>query len=303
MKLFLLAAVALCSVTGAVAQQQPSTTATTIPTTNSTSTSTSTSNAISRTLNEENNWYFSWGYSRQQYAPSDIHISQPSLGNDFTVHQVGGADFPATPQQTWDSIINFDLTTPQENVRIGKFLNPEKTFAVELSIDHSKYNTNLNQTARVSGVINNQPYNQNMVLSPENFDYALHNGLNHIMVNAVWFHHLLGPEKQEGELELISRAGAGILLPHAQNVILGNANQVGPKGTNICCFSKQDWWQVNGWTAGVEVGFRYRFYKSVFVELTSKLAYGSLRGVPVYQGSADHTLWMSEQVLSLGFLF
>ena len=31
------------------------------------------------------NWYFSWGYSRQQYAPSDIHVSQPSLGNDFTV--------------------------------------------------------------------------------------------------------------------------------------------------------------------------------------------------------------------------
>lgn len=284
------AAVLLAS-TGAMAQTQP----TTAPS--------STSEAVSRTLNEENNWYFSWGYSRQQYSPTDIHVSQPGLGNDFTVRQVSGSDFPATPKQTWDSIINFDFTTPQENVRIGKFMNPEKTFAIELSIDHSKYNNNLGQTAQVNGVINNQPYNGAMVLDAQNFDYALHNGLNHIMVNAVWFHHLLGPEKQEGELELISRAGAGILLPHAQNVILGNANQVGPKGTNVCCFSSKDWWQVNGWTAGVEVGFRYRFYKSMYVELTSKAAYGVLRGVPVYQGTADHTLWMTEQVLSLGFLF
>lgn len=282
--------VGLCSVSGALAQS------TDAPTT-------TTNNAMDRTLNEENNWYFSWGYSRQQYAPSDIHVSQPSLGNDFTVHQAGAGDYPATPRQTWDSIINLDFTTPQENVRIGKFLNPEKTFAVEFSIDHSKYNTNLNQTALVTGMINNQPYNGNMVLSPENFDYALHNGLNHIMVNAVWFNHLLGPEQKEGELQLISRAGAGILLPHAQNVILGNANQVGPKGTNVCCFSSKDWWQVNGWTAGVEVGLRYRFYKSMFVELTSKLAYGVLKGVPVYQGSADQTIWMSEQVLSVGFLF
>jgi hypothetical protein len=78
---------------------------------------------------------------------------------------------------------------------------------------------------------------------------------------------------------------------------------VGPKGVNICCTSRGDWWQINGWTAGVEVGFRYTVYKSIFLELTQKFAYGVLRGVPVYKGSADQTIWMSEQVLSTGFLF
>ncbi len=53
----------------------------------------------------------------------------------------------------------------------------------------------------------------------------------------------------------------------------------------------------------MEVGVRYRVYKSIFLELTQKFAYGALRKVPVYQGSADQTLWMSEQVLSAGFLF
>jgi hypothetical protein len=53
----------------------------------------------------------------------------------------------------------------------------------------------------------------------------------------------------------------------------------------------------------VEVGVRYTVYKTIFLELTQKIAYGSLRSVPVYQGTADQTIWMSEQVLSTGFLF
>lgn len=251
------------------------------------------------------NWYASWGYSRQQYAPSDIRVSQPALGNDFTLRQVAGSDFPADLQETLGSITSLEFTNPQENIRIGRYLNAEKTFAIEFSLDHSKYNTNPNQTVAVSGKVANgtQPINGAMVLSPDNFNYNLHNGLNHIMVNAVWLHHLYGPENQPGDLQLISRVGAGILLPHADNVIFGNPNQVGPKNQNVCCTGSKDWWQINGWTTGVELGVRYAFYRSVYLELTSKLAYGSLKGVPVYQGTADHSLWMSEQVLSMGFHF
>jgi hypothetical protein len=256
-----------------------------------------------KAINPKDNWYFSWGYSRQQYAPSDIHVSQPGLGNDFTLHKVAGSDFPSSIPDTLNSLVNLDFTNPQENIRIGKFMNPEKTFAIELSIDHTKYNADYHQTVAVSGSMNNQPAPATLTVTPQNFDYALHNGLNHIMINAVWLHHLKGPHNKPGQLQLISRAGAGILLPHADVVINGQANGVGPKNQNICCFKSNDWWQLNGLTAGVEVGLRYRVYKSMYLELTSKLAYGVLRNLPVYQGSADQTLWMSEQVLSAGFLF
>ena len=259
--------------------------------------------SFDRAINDGGNWYFSWGFSRQQYAPSDIHVSQPGLGNDFTVRQARASDFPASFEDTITSTLKLELTNPQENVRIGKFLNPEKTFAIEFSIDHSKYNTDFGQTVAVDGTINNVPQNGNtMVLTPQNFNYALHNGLNHLMVNAVWLHHLYGPSQQPGHLQSISRVGAGILLPHADNKILGNENQVGPKNEKICCGSG-DWWQINGWTAGVEVGLRYTIYKSVYLELTQKFAYGVLSRVPVYQGHADQTIWMSEQVLSTGFRF
>jgi len=262
----------------------------------------STKASFDRAINNKGNWYFSWGYSRQQYAPSDIHVSQPGLGNDFTVHQAAASDFPSSLGDSLSSLVQLDFTNPQENVRIGKFMNPEKTFAIEFSLDHSKYNTNLNQTATVSGTIANAPVNGTRVLDAQTFNYALHNGLNHLMVNAVWLHHLSGPVQQPGDLQLISRVGAGILLPHADNTILGNENQVGPKNVNVCCGSG-DWWQINGWTAGVEVGVRYTIYKSIFLELTQKVAYGALRSVPVFQGTADQSIWMSEQVLSTGFLF
>jgi hypothetical protein len=254
-------------------------------------------------LRKEGNWYFSWGYSRQQYAPSDIHVTQPDIGSDFVVHKARASDFPSSPEDTISSLFNLDLTNPQENIRLGKFLNLEKTFAVELSIDHSKYNVDLGQTVAVTGTVKNAAYNKDMVVTSDNFGYNLHNGLNHVMVNAVWLRHLRGPENQPGDLQLISRVGAGILVPHADNTIFSNANEVGPKNTNVCCFSSTDWWQINGWTAGVEVGLRYRVYKAMYVELTAKGAYGVLRGVPVYKGTADQTIWMSEQILSTGFLF
>lgn len=258
-----------------------------------------TKESFDRAINAKDNWYFSWGWSRQQYAPSDIHVSQPELGRDFTVKQASATDFPTSFEDTIKSTLNLELTNPQENIRIGKFLNEDKTFAIELNIDHSKYNTDLNQNVEITGTA---PQTGTVNANSQNFYYALHNGLNHIMLNAVWFKHLRGPVQQPGDLQLVSRLGAGILLPHAENMIFGQENQVGPKNQNICC-GKGDWWQINGWTAGVEVGLRYTVYKSIYLELTQKIAYGELRDVPVYKGTADQKIWMSEQVLSTGFLF
>jgi hypothetical protein len=253
---------------------------------------------------QEKNWYFSWGYSRQWYAPSDIHVTQPGLGNNFTVHQVKGSDLAANIPDTIDSSLNMNFFNPQENIRLGKYMDTEKTFAIEFSLDHSKYNTDLGQTAHVTGTFKGQPIDTNWVLDHQTFDYVHHNGLNHIMMNAVWLHHLYGPKQKAGDLESISRVGAGFLLPHSENTIDGNTNQVGPKwGQNSCCFARNDWWQLIGWTAGVEVGLRYRVTESMYLELTGKEAYGVLSRVPVYQGSADQEIWMTEAVLSAGFLF
>jgi hypothetical protein len=257
--------------------------------------------AFAQDDSNDDNWYFSWGYSRQQYADSDIHVRQPSEGNDFTVHNAHARDYPATLGETIQSIFNLNWTIPQENVRVGRFWDAKRDFAIELSYDHSKYNVNHGQRAHVTGTVNNQPA-EDMKITSDNFNWNLHNGLNHIMLNAVWFKHLNDKVQTPGDLQLVSRVGAGILLPHADNTVFGHNDQVGPKDKNRCC-GKGDWWQLNGWTVGVEEGFRYTFYKSVYAELTGKIAYGELHGIPVYHGLAEQNIWMAEEVLSVGFLF
>jgi hypothetical protein len=251
-------------------------------------------------------WYFSWGYSRQQYADSGIHVRQPTEGSDFVVHQAKATDNPTGLLHIVRSIFTLNLTAPQENIRVGHFLDPDNSFAIEFSLDHSKYNTINGQVAHVTGTVEGVSYDGPMTLDEQHFQYALHNGLNHVMINGVWFHHLreVALWREPGELQLVSRLGAGLLIPHAENTILGhdNSTEVGSKDKSPCC-SKLDWWQINGWTVGTEVGFRYAVTRSVYAELTQKFAYGKLHGVPVYHGVASQDIWMSEQVLSLGYRF
>lgn len=251
-------------------------------------------------------WYFSWGYSRQQYADSDIHVRQSSEGSDFVVHGAEASDYPAGLVHTLRSLLTLNVTAPQENIRLGRFINGDKTFAIEFSLDHSKYNTNVGQVAHVTGTVEGVAYNGPMTLDDQHFRYALHNGLNHVMINGVWFLHLRDVSlwQKPGDLQLVSRVGGGMLIPHAENSILGhdNSTEIGSKGKSPCC-SKHDWWQINGWTVGSEIGFRYSMTTAIYAELTQKFAYGKLHGVPVYHGLASQDIWMSEQVLSLGYQF
>src|ERR1700722_16944934 len=122
----------------------------------------------------EAEWYFSWGYSKQYWAPTDIHVSQPSLGNDFTIHGVRGEDFPNLNSQTIAGAFTGGLFGPQYNIRIGRFVNQDRTIAVELNFDHSKYSSIDGQTALVTGMIAGVPINANYVLDNKFFAYALH---------------------------------------------------------------------------------------------------------------------------------
>ena len=254
----------------------------------------------------DGNWYLSWGYSRQQYADSDIHVRQPGEGSDFVVHQARASDNPTGLPHIVRSLFTLNFTAPQENIRVGRFVNQDNTFAIEFSLDHSKYNTNNGQVAHVRGAVEGGAYDGPMTLDEQHFQYELHNGLNHVMINGVWFHHLRDVSllREPGDLQLVSRVGGGLLIPHAENTVLGHDNsaEMGTKDKSPCC-SKHDWWQINGWTVGTEVGFRYAMTKSVYAELTQKFAFGRLHGVPVYHGLASQDIWMSEQVLSLGALF
>ena len=238
-------------------------------------------------------WYISWGYNRDFWAPGDIHVSQPALQNDFTVHHVKASDFP---QGVWGN----DITVPQFNLRFGWFLERQHEWAIEFSVDHTKYNTDIGQTARVTGIVAGQPVDDDHVLTADYFNYRLHNGANHIMFSLVKRTPLLGDLNSSGSLSLLLKGGAGIMLPHAESTIMGNQSDVGPKKWGNLVGRDSGWWQVNGWTVGGEVALRLMTFRPVFLELSDKVAYAKLYNVPVYQGRADQILWMNAVVVALG---
>ncbi len=240
-------------------------------------------------------WYGSWGLSAEWWAPTNIHVSQPSLNNDFVVSNVKVHDEP-------------QVTTPfgsQYNFRFGRFFNESRTFAAEINFDHTKYTSTLDQSALVSGKINGQNVDSYRVLDQNTFAYMLHNGANHLMCNLVYRRPLLGEVNQTWSVASILKVGFGMMLPHADNVVLGqsNANDVGPKSLSNAIGINSGWWRLNGWTTGIEGGFRFVLWKPVYLEVTDKIAYAELGDVPVYKGKSDLNLFMNEVVISLGVTY
>lgn len=264
----------------------------------STSTKRSASSPVTRFFTE-GEWYFSWGYNTETWAPTDIHVSQQSLGNDFTIHDVKGHDDPG-----WDTgLFNKGLFVPQTNIRIGRFVDDNRTLAVELSLDHTKYTSTIGQTARVSGTVNGVAVDSDRVLDENTFRYNLHNGANHLMINIVKRLPLIGATNESLSLAAIGKAGMGLMVPHSDNTVLGQNNDVGEKKFGNLFGTSHGWWQFDGWTAGIEAGVRLVLARPVYLELTDKVAYSRLYDIPVYQGTADHSLWMNEIILSLGFTY
>jgi hypothetical protein len=240
-------------------------------------------------------WYFSVGVNKEYWGNSDIHVSQPSQGNDFTIHDVQGHD---------EAGFGGSLFGPQYNIRVGRFINDARTVAIELSFDHTKFTATDGQTAQVTGTIGGAPVNGPRTLNAAFFQYALHNGANNLMVNAVYRMPLIGQTNETFSLAGIAKLGAGIMVPHATNTILGQPNSVGDKTLSNIIGIHNGWWQIgDGWIAGGELGLRFVVCKPVYIELTDKLAYSSMYDLPAYQGLIKQNVWMNEVIFSVGYTF
>jgi hypothetical protein len=236
-------------------------------------------------------WYFSLGVGKTFYANSDISVKQSSLGNDFTVHDVKGHD-------EWGDV---NVLMP-DIVRVGRFIDDDKMWAIELGLDHVKYSSTLGQTATVSGT---HPYTSNSVtLSSDKFSYMLHNGLNHLMVDLVYRRPITAAAVTDtSSLAFIGKVGAGIAYVHPYIDINGKSSNVGDKSLSNLIGFNSGWWRIVGVSTSVEAGFRYVISKPWYLELTDKTIFTSMSNIPVYQGTASQNLWSNEIILSVGYTF
>ncbi len=252
-------------------------------------------------FNLDAEWFGSVGFNKTRYHESDINVNQPSQGNNFTVHDIQGHDEYKTP----------GFRSP-DNFRIGRFIDDQRKWAVELSHDHDKFTSTLGQTASVTGVVSNStslaPTNSHLgigtnQLNTTTFSYMLHNGLNSTMINLIYRKPLIGEIADESSLSFIGKIGTGLAIVHPYNTIDGQDATVGEKTfSNVIGFNS-GWWRIVGTSTGVEAGFRYVVKKPIYLEFTNKQMYTEMNNIPVSSGNASQKLWSNQYILSLGYEF
>jgi hypothetical protein len=225
-------------------------------------------------------WYLSWGYNTERYAHTNMQFVQGS-DTDFTVKSAKLRD-----SRAWD-IWNHPITVPEYSWRIGKFINPNT--AIELNFDHAKALLVQGQNVLVTGTIKGASVNQQMNVTDLVPDYRLNNGANFVLINLVKRFQIAGETGRTGNVAALAKAGGGFMVPHTQNVVLGEANEPG--------------FQYGGLGAGIEGGIRAHVFKTVYVDFAQKGFYGHYRGLHIHDGSAKHDLWAYETIISFGTTF
>ena len=227
--------------------------------------------------------YFSWGYNKEWYTQSNIHVRQEALGNDYTFRNVIGKDKPG-----WDekSIFKQPISIPQYNYRIGYWF--KDNWAFEINFDHTKYVVEQQQLLHVEGKINFLPVDTYMI-NRGNLLWQLNNGANFFLFNLVRRYQIPKMQYKHFNVSLLMKGGVGFMIPHVENTILGNSNKPG--------------FQFGGWDIGVEAALRFTFFKYVYLEYCNKAVYAKYSGLKVHEGTARQAFGCYEMIGNIGVNF
>jgi hypothetical protein len=227
-------------------------------------------------------FFVSWGYNGDRYAKSDLHINQPSLGNDFTLVGVHARDSKA-----WD-VFNHSLTVPQYNLRIGMFFN--ERWGIELAHDHMKWIVREDQEVRLIGTLNGAAADMPLTLTPDVLRYQLNNGANPLFINLIRRVQVAGEPGRAGHVSFLAKAGGGFANPHTENSVFDQPND---KGFQF----------FQGWNVDAVAAVRIHIWKPLYFEGEQKLVYARYSGLNVDRGTARHSIKASEFTFNFGVTF
>ena len=228
-------------------------------------------------------YFVSWGYNGDKYTTSDMHFSQPSLGNDFTLTGVQARDSKA-----WTSLFSHSLFVPQYNMRVGVFFSEK--WGAEIALDHFKWIVRLDQTVHVTGTMNGAPVDTQLVLTPAVLKYQLNNGANPIFFNVIRRIRLAGEPGRIGYIAFLAKAGGGFAWPHTENKLFGRDNEAGFQ-------------PFKGWDLDAVAALRAHLVKGLYFEAEDKLIYARYFGVKINQGTAKHSVKANEFTFNFGWTF
>jgi len=228
-------------------------------------------------------FFVSWGYNGDRYTKSGLHISQPSLGNDFTL-----ADVQARDSKAWTELFSHSLFVPQYNLRGGVFFNDK--WGLEVALDHMKWIVRQDQAVGMTGTLNGAKVDTQVTLTPDVLRYQLNNGANPIFFNVIRRVRLRGEPGRTGSIFFLPKAGGGFAVPHTENTLFGQPNE---KGFQF----------FHGWDLDAAAAVRVHIFKRLYVEVEEKALYVRYFGVKVDQGTAQHSVKGAEFSFHFGVSF
>jgi hypothetical protein len=227
--------------------------------------------------------YFSWGYNKEWYTQSNIHVRQEALGNDYTFKNVIGKDKPGWNEK---SIFKQPITIPQYSYRLGYWFNDD--WAFEINFDHTKFQVEQQQLLHVQGKMNFLPVDTYLI-NRGNLLWQLNNGANFFLFNIVRRYQVPRMQYKNFNISLLMKAGIGFVYPHVENIIFGNSNDKG--------------FQFGGWDIGVEAALRFTFFKYAYLEYCNKAVYARYTNLKIYEGRARQAFGCYEMIANIGVNF
>ena len=227
--------------------------------------------------------YFQWGYNRDHFSRSTIHFWDEG-DYDFTLHNVTASDKPDFEGFRTNPV---DITIPQNSVRLGVYLNKERTHAIELNFDHAKYVMDHHQRVRMTGKLGGEEMDVDTTLVPYFVSFEHTNGANFTMLNYVGQKNLAYARKRL-LASCVWKLGGGVMIPRSD--VRFNYKRVDNR------------YHIAGYMLATEAGLRFYVLKNLFLEATAKAGYANFRNVlTVGDGRASHSFYFGEVIGLLGY--
>ncbi len=225
--------------------------------------------------------YFQWGYNRDKFTKS-----KDGDNYDFTIHKAYAKD---QPDFSGFRDTPLDITIPQNSYRIGFYLNPEHTWAIEINFDHAKFVIEDNQTLRVTGQIHGNPIDKDTFLSKRFLHFEHTNGANFYNINYVT-QQPVWKNKKRTLATVLGKVGAGVVIPKSDITLMGN--QLDNK------------YHIAGYIVNGEMGSRFFITRNLFLEANVKAGFANyLNVLTVEGGTARHNFFFAEVIGLLGYDF
>ncbi|MCD6012252.1 MAG: hypothetical protein K0Q79_2114 [Flavipsychrobacter sp.] len=229
--------------------------------------------------------YFSWGYNKEWYTRSNVHVKQSEQGNDYKLMNVKSHDNPGWNEK--GSIFAKQLTIPQYNYRLGYYFNEKQDLAIEINFDHTKHIIQDGQNVRMKGTFNGNAVDSNVTFSHANgCYYYLNNGANFFLINIVKRWGLYSSRKYPFRVDFTGKFGIGPVVPHVENSFFGQRND--------------PHFQLGGWNTGIETALRATITRFAYLEFAQKVDYARYSNLKIYNGTARQSFGTYELILSLG---